>query len=253
MDPREFRVRQDSLSASLARYLTRVLFGSAFKSMTPERHIAIARQVHPKVTAARAQSRALGAVYLRDMTAGHLTPPLAPERPYEPSVIVAVLERTATTEAMNPKPRLTVTVDDAKAEQQAQVKVAVETTASVLVRHAEMPGREAVTDSIDRLGEEVGWARVLTGRESCSFCAMLASRGPVYTSEAAARTRGGSSVDAYHDHCDCLVVPVYGNERWQGQDEYERLEDLWIKATGGTSGKASAAAFRKAYIEADAS
>lgn len=274
MDPREFRVRQDSLSASLARYLTRLLFGSAaFKPMTPTRHVEIARVAYPRVERVRQQSRALGAVYLNDMVeqAGHTPPLLAPERPYEPRNIVTVLERTATTEAMNPRPRVTVTIDgdpvadepsrvtstvtvaEAKAEQRAKVKVAVENTTAALVRHAEMPGREAVTDSIDRAGEEIGWARVLTGRESCGFCAMLASRGPVYSSEASARYRGGVSVDAYHDHCDCIVVPVYDGEPWQGQEEFERLEDIWIAATLETSGAASRAAFRKAYGESLAS
>lgn len=271
MDPREFRVRQDSLSASLARYLRRVLLGQAFTTMTPERHVEIARTVTPRVVEVRRQSFALGSVYLRDMTtaARHTPPPLAPQRPYEASHVVTVLERTATTEQMDPKPRVTVTVDgepassrvtvaDAKADQRAQVQVAVDNTTAALVRHAEMPGREAVTDSIDRAGEEIGWARVLTGRESCGFCAMLASRGPVFTSKGTAGADAsnrfvGGGVYKYHDHCDCLVVPVYDGEPWPGQDEYERLEDLWTSSTEGLSNAKARAAFRKAYREGNAS
>ncbi|WP_315118545.1 hypothetical protein [Corynebacterium matruchotii] len=37
-------------------------------------------------------------------------------------------------------------------------------------------------------GKVLGWARVLTGAESCAFCAMLASRGPVYSEDTVVTT-----------------------------------------------------------------
>lgn len=46
----------------------------------------------------------------------------------------------------------------------------------------------------------VQWARVPTGRETCGYCFMLASRGFDYVSEDTAKA--GS-----HVGCDCIVVP----------------------------------------------
>jgi hypothetical protein len=66
----------------------------------------------------------------------------------------------------------------------------------------------------------VGWARVPTGSETCSFCIMLASRGAVYKSE---KTAGGHG--HYHSHCDCRIVPVLEGVEIEGYDPdyYYRL------------------------------
>ena len=57
----------------------------------------------------------------------------------------------------------------------------------------------------DPYGGEVRYARVPTGAETCDFCIMLASRGPVYhTPETAGAT------DHYHKGCDCRVIPFWG-------------------------------------------
>lgn len=58
----------------------------------------------------------------------------------------------------------------------------------------------------DPYSEDVRWARVPTGEETCDFCIMLASRGPVYLSEESA----GGDPDHYHPHCDCRIVPFWG-------------------------------------------
>lgn len=52
------------------------------------------------------------------------------------------------------------------------------------------------------------WARVPSGRETCGFCLMLASRSYVYHSE---KTAGGKG-NSYHRHCDCVIVPYTGVE-----------------------------------------
>lgn len=51
---------------------------------------------------------------------------------------------------------------------------------------------------------ETRYARVPTGAETCEFCIMLASRGPVYHTEETA-----GAYDHYHAHCDCMVVPFF--------------------------------------------
>lgn len=91
----------------------------------------------------------------------------------------------------------------------------------------------------------VGWARVLQGRWSCGFCIMLAARGPVYSSadaaqlvaaEAGKKSREGGFLSrrartelrkknprAFHEHCDCIVVPVFDPDNWSGRAEQQRL------------------------------
>lgn len=69
------------------------------------------------------------------------------------------------------------------------------------------------------------WARVVHPSKNgpCGFCAMLASRGPVYkTSESA-----GVRVDRYHVHCKCEAVPVYTSREWPGKAQHARFEQLY--------------------------
>lgn len=106
-------------------------------------------------------------------------------------------------------------------------------------------------------GKVLGWARVLTGAESCAFCAMLASRGPVYSEDTVVTTgkprevrprqvhyrnpgaTGGHTYvsgsrregEKYHDHCDCIAVLVVKGVPWNGEQQYHALKDLWDDAT----------------------
>lgn len=116
-----------------------------------------------------------------------------------------------------------------------------------LSRHAQEPARQLVKDTADDAAGHVGWARMLTGPTSCAFCAMLASRGPVYSSSKSALQRGGSQVDAYHDGCDCIAVLVRDFDTWEGRESYEKLEDLWSNSTTKASGKKALNAFRREW------
>lgn len=70
---------------------------------------------------------------------------------------------------------------------------------------------------------DLRYARVPSGRETCGFCFMLSSRGFVYRSE---QTAG--STHAYHDHCDCVIVPGFkdlpASEQVEGYDPDAMLE-----------------------------
>jgi hypothetical protein len=91
-----------------------------------------------------------------------------------------------------------------------------------------------------------GWARVATGRETCAWCLMLVSRGPVYRSADSAGldlddlnainlTAAGEDVSGamqeWHDGCDCKVIPVFKQKAWVGEQAQKRAEELWIEAT----------------------
>ncbi len=116
---------------------------------------------------------------------------------------------------------------------------------------------KAEPDSTKPGGKVLGWARVLTGAESCAFCAMLASRGPVYSEDTVVTTgkprevrprqvhyrnsgaTGGHTYvsgsrregEKYHDHCDCIAVLVVKGVPWNGEQQYHDLKDLWDDAT----------------------
>lgn len=51
-------------------------------------------------------------------------------------------------------------------------------------------------------GKGMRFARVPTGRETCGFCLVLASRGFVYSS----RNEAGGAFNRFHRNCDCRVV-----------------------------------------------
>lgn len=91
-----------------------------------------------------------------------------------------------------------------------------------------------------------GWARVATGRETCAWCLMLVSRGPVYRSAenagldlddlnalnlVAAGEDISGAMQQWHDGCDCKVIPVFKQKAWVGEAAQKRAEELWIEAT----------------------
>ena len=123
-----------------------------------------------------------------------------------------------------------------------------------LSRLAQEPARETVKTVAEET-DGIGWARMLTGPTSCSFCAMLASRGPVYNSRESALGRGGNPLNLYHTahlnkngklvggDCDCIAVLVVDYDTWEGRKAFEQLETLWLD----TGAKASNAEARNAF------
>lgn len=115
---------------------------------------------------------------------------------------------------------------------------------------AESAGRVEPTTSapmkVKPTGPVRGWARVATGKETCAFCLMLISRGPVYLSAkgagldlydagAAAAVGQGDDVsqwmNQWHIGCDCKVIPVYSRVDWPGMYAASRAMELWKEAT----------------------
>ena len=93
----------------------------------------------------------------------------------------------------------------------------------------------------------VGWARVATGDETCAWCMMLVSRGPVYYSADSAgsllltqewlnEVEESKGVDPslpmneWHTGCDCTVMPVYDKNDWPGKDAADEALEKWNQA-----------------------
>lgn len=110
-------------------------------------------------------------------------------------------------------------------------------------RLAASGSRQTIQNTMLNDGRAVGWARVTDG-DPCAFCAMLASRGPVYKSaEMAGDPR--ANADRFHDHCGCTVAPVYQDSDEPWQRETDVLSDLWARITSGLSGGDAVAAWRE--------
>lgn len=72
------------------------------------------------------------------------------------------------------------------------------------------------------------WRRVTDG-DPCAFCAMLASRGPVYT-ETTALARGFDGL-RYHKGCGCTAEPWYGDwSDWQPTPAEQPYVDAYFEA-----------------------
>jgi len=87
-----------------------------------------------------------------------------------------------------------MTIEGAKS--QGLVRVAGALTKLVL-----SGGRMTITNAVNADRKALGWARATSG-DPCTFCRMLASRGPVYKSEKSADFEA-------HDHDACMPEPVY--------------------------------------------
>lgn len=103
-------------------------------------------------------------------------------------------------------------------------------------------GRETVHRSAERDGQSLGYMRI-TDADPCHFCSMLASRGPVYKTQATAGDpRGGGK--RYHDQCACTAAPIFGSdEEWLA--EARDLYDQWLNVTEGLSGQQARNAWRR--------
>lgn len=125
---------------------------------------------------------------------------------------------------------------------------------SVILKCAERLSRDIVRSAAlttmantDRDPRRPRFARVPSGSETCTFCLMLASRGPVYlTAESAGQ------LDHYHANCKCRIVPVWGSKgvktdaggfvrrggtQYEGYDPdecFKRVVDETLNPTKGT-------------------
>lgn len=106
-----------------------------------------------------------------------------------------------------------------------------------LARHVLDGGRATVLEAVARDRKALGYSRVTSGKP-CAFCALLASRGPVYSKE-----RGGFRS---HDHCVCSLEPRFSTTaEWPGRGREFRA--LYDEVARGADDPINA--FRRAYEE----
>lgn len=119
---------------------------------------------------------------------------------------------------------------------------ALVTLSGAMTRHVLQGGRATVLGAAEAdtkaTGRKVGWARV-TSADPCYFCAMLASRGPVYTRE--------SSDFKAHDACACTAEPMWRDSRSSWPPRSREWRDLYNESTRDAPSGELLQAFRRAY------
>lgn len=93
--------------------------------------------------------------------------------------------------------------------------------AGIVQRQTLMGGRLTIARTTGRDRRAIGWRRVTDGNP-CAFCAMLASRGPVY------RDAASSAGLQYHAHCGCTAEPMYSE--WEPTEAEQRYIDAYTEA-----------------------
>lgn len=179
---------------------------------TTERWLSAAE---PIINTQRRRSAALAGDYYRSfraIEAGSADVDVILEGPVDPAAVRTSLRVTG---PVSIKQQMLAGLTLARASDISQA-----TSAGAAMRHALNAGRDTLANTIVADEAAIGWARVTSG-SPCWFCAMLASRGPVYSAD---------SVDfEAHDNCSCSIEPVF-RRRSSWPPGSQRWRDLWDQA-----------------------
>lgn len=116
------------------------------------------------------------------------------------------------------------------------VQIAQKTSEGEALKHVLNGGRGTTINAVQHDPAALGYARGTRGNP-CAFCAMLASRGPVYKGEDTAGFQP-------HGKCACQPEIVYDDDAPRPGQAFEAL---WADTTGEYSGDEKRKAFRRAY------
>lgn len=193
------------------------------------------RIMRPLIARQRDASSALAANYLttfRTLELGQSVPPF-------PAILATPLDDQAVATSLLVTGPANIRSSLAKGTPFGRaIEVAKALSAGSSMRHALDGGRETISRTVAGDPRAKGWARVASARP-CSFCAMLASRGPVY-SDQTVKFRS-------HDHCSCSAEPVYREaSRDQWPPGSAAFRDLYDEAAKGLPAAEARNAFRRA-------
>jgi hypothetical protein len=268
MNPDEYAVQQAAISAAIARYT--LTFGQLFArpTLSVAEWLSLLSILYPQVEAQRGNSARLAREFYDSQRTQH-----HPELPRNDRILEGYSMDSFIRDMEPARKRMSQTESpqDAVGQLAAQAVRAVENAGRQQIIHAVEDDtdlaelQEQAVAKREEQGKKPedtppeervirGWARVATGRETCAWCLMLISRGPVYLGADSAGLdladrevtdlwdqSGGdlesffSSLDdhmeRWHPNCDCKVVPVFKTESWPGKDEADRALKLWNEAT----------------------
>jgi hypothetical protein len=218
--PDELRVAQNEVMRPPVAATLVVLRQLPAGPLAPGVWAKLVAALFPGVVTARRQSVALARTYYASQNPKG-TAPRVPEDVYAPAMLSKTLERFA-------RPGLELP--------ETAPKAAVHGAAAV-GRHVDQAGREFVAKASS--ADDIRFARYDPYGETCAFCKLLISRGPVYLSQT-------SGAFQSHPQCTCVAVPVFDEGDWPGREQYLEAEQQYVETTAGLSGKEAIAAFRRA-------
>lgn len=191
----------------------------------------------------------------------------APTRPELPPRVEAVFDGLTPDQGKLVKPRIDWSEWDKAAEtsmrvtgpvgqkQRAKVRVrfrdaqdaSLVEAAGAASRQVRVGERQTLLRTVAQDSVARGWIRV-TDADPCAFCAMLASRGPVYKKNTFSRVDPrftGPGTAKVHDNCGCSIEPVFSTDTgWPGRSKEFRA--LWNRHIRGKySGKDALNAWRR--------
>ena len=245
MTPEEYAAAQALISAAVARYTLQLSKLFIRPALSVVQWLGMLELLWPEVQRQREESAALARRFYDSQRQFHHPAIERNDRPLEGSLFRKFVKN------MDPARQRMSQMDS---PQDAATMLALRA-----VREVENAGRQQIIHAVKNDPEPrivKGWARVATGRETCAWCLMLISRGPVY---AEANTAGldlddesaielfeaaGQDLQSFYDHikennfmeewhtgCDCKVVPVFDVENWFGKDAQLRALELWKDAS----------------------
>jgi hypothetical protein len=110
----------------------------------------------------------------------------------------------------------------------SQLKALNSPVAAATLRHVADAGRDTVKDiAFKQDGEALGYVRITKAR-CCAFCAMLATRGPVYSEDSFGHSNSwfdGDGPAKVHDSCNCSLALVYSDAAWPTRSV--KLQEAW--------------------------
>lgn len=129
------------------------------------------------------------------------------------------------------------------------LKDAGEAMAAASMRHVVDGARQQVEADVRADKVALGFLRVTKSAQPCYFCAILASRGPVYKDEsfkASDALFDGEGTAKAHDNCACVLEPVFSRStQWPAQSR--KAAEVWGNVSKGRAGRAAINAFRAAW------
>jgi hypothetical protein len=231
----DYRVEQARLSAEVTRGVL-ALWLATYEPGSPSVWRALVAGLTALVNRFRNRSsRQAVTYYLESRSAARAPGLFVPRMVLEPPP--ALIEATAQiTGARSYGRSLTARMPETQAIQNSGVQIA-----GAMSRITLDAGRQTVMDAVEEDREAIGWIRI-TDADPCAFCAMLASRGPVFSEDTA-------DFQA-HAHCACIAAAVWSrDEAWLGHSE--DLYQQWKRETAGESGKDAIRAWRRYWNNRD--
>lgn len=156
---------------------------------------------------------------------------------------VAFKSRVAAIQKLDLDPAVSKALTDKAFKQSA------DGVAGAMMRHVIDGARQQVQEDVQTDQVALGYMRVMKSTNPCYYCAMLASRGPVYKQgsfDASDARFTGDGTEKVHDHCACGMEPVFNRDSEWTPGARDAAE-IWGSATKGKGGRSAIGAFRAAW------